>query len=95
MVLPFLEHEVLYPVGMEALQRILRIDSDALYRHLMTLCHQPIPAAPRFGELQQPKSSPAGLAGASTDPSPPLGRMELAARSLLDFIDTLLEQSFD
>jgi hypothetical protein len=90
MILPFLEHDSLNKAGMDALKRMLCIDSDALYRHLMTVSGKDIPQC--CWESEAPSEEEAE---SNTQASLELGKLERAAHALLDFGDSLPEQTLE
>lgn len=91
MILPFLGHERLCQASMDALERMAKIDCDALYPQLMNLSGQTIPSVDSVvGKPLDSKS--VALKIVDTSFNEPLN---LAAHRLLNFIEALPEQSFD
>lgn len=85
MLFPFLETDgEVRSRTMKALKAMLIVDCDALWRPLLRLSHRRIDPSPL---------APQGLVVGSEEEAEPITPLELAAKDLVNFVETLPEQS--
>ncbi|GKZ00737.1 hypothetical protein MPSEU_001025600 [Mayamaea pseudoterrestris] len=88
MILPFIDHDKLHAAAMDALKRMICIDADALYRLLMNISGQAIPAY-AGNEKQQEQAATSMTAEPTSETT-----LEQSTRLLVTFINSLPEQAF-